>query len=226
LNIITIIPARGGSKGIPKKNLIEVGGNPLLYYSITQSLKSMSNKTYVSSDCDEIGDYSKSLGASFMKRPLSISKDTSTSESCLLHTLQSIKEKIDIVVFLQATSPLRTSFDIDRGIKKLINNNYDSVFSVVQGGDLFLWEETPSKDLFGVNHDYKSRKRRQESNNLFIENGSIYIFKPEVLYNFNNRIGGRFGYFMMDSWKQYEIDTEEDIEIIEYYLNKYKLWKE
>ena len=131
MNIITVIPARGGSKGIPKKNIIDFCGKPLIYWTIQQSLDSkLINKTYVSTDNKEIKLISKQFGAEVIDRPDKLAIDTSPSEDALLHTLNIVNDSsIDLVVFLQATSPMRKSKDIDNAINCLITNNYDSVFS-------------------------------------------------------------------------------------------------
>ena len=228
MNIVCIIPARGGSKGIPNKNLVELNGLPLVCYSIKQAINSKYiSHVYVSSDNKNILETSIKHGAIGIKRPKSLSGDNNSSEEALTHALKVIKNEfkinVDLVIFLQATSPLRTYKDIDKGIKKIIKNkNLASVFSAVDGGDLCLWEQDVN-GLKSVNYDWNNRKRRQERSKSIIENGSIYVFKPEVLLKNNNRLGGNFDYFLMDNWKVYEIDEKKDLEIINYFIKKYKL---
>lgn len=217
MNIITIIPARGGSKGIPKKNLVDFCGKPLLAYSIEASLSSdRISKTYVSSDDDEILQFSKSCGATPIKRPKNISGDKATSESALKHVLSTLDYRPDAVCFLQATSPLRSSTDIENAVKAYIDGSLDSLFSASPIEDLFVWHVEPGGVLKSLNHDFENRKRRQDISNQIVENGSIYVFNPDILTKHNNRLGGIIGYSLMESWKIHEIDSEDDLELCQF----------
>lgn len=215
MKILCIIPARGGSKGIPKKNIIPFADKSLIGHSIVQALKSKYiTDVVVSSDCDEILNVSKSYGAKTIKRPDDISTDTSTSESALLHTIQSLEDEYKYVVFLQATSPLRTTKDIDNCIHTIIDNDLDSVFSASILEDMLIWK-LDGEDLKSVNYDYKNRKRRQDSEKQYVENGSIYVFKKDGFMVNNNRLFGKIGLSLMESWKMFEIDSFEDLELCE-----------
>jgi CMP-N,N'-diacetyllegionaminic acid synthase len=134
METICIIPARGGSKGIPGKNIMNFCGKPLLAWSILQAMQAKTvNAVYVSSDDAAILRVAEDFGAISIRRPDELSSDTATSEAALLHALDYIEKekatKIDVVVFLQATSPLRESEDIDGAVQKLIYENADSLFS-------------------------------------------------------------------------------------------------
>ena len=215
MKILCIIPARGGSKGIPKKNIIKFVSKPLISHSITQALNSKYiTNVVVSSDSDEILELSKSYGANPIKRPDEISNDTSSSEDAILHTIESINDDYEYIVFLQATSPLRTTEDIDNCIEKLLNNNLDSVFSASILEDMLIWKET-NNSLESVNYNFKNRKMRQDSEKQFVENGSIYVFKKEGFIKNNNRLFGKIGLSLMESWKMFEIDSLEDLELCE-----------
>jgi N-acylneuraminate cytidylyltransferase len=215
MKILCIIPARGGSKGIPKKNIIPFADKSLIGHTITQSLNSKYiTDVVVSSDCDEILNVSKTYGAKTIIRPDDISTDTSTSESALLHTIESIGGDYDYVVFLQATSPLRTTQDIDNCIKTTIEGEYDSLFSASILEDMLIWKSN-GDNLMSVNYDYKNRKRRQDSETQYVENGSIYVFKKEGFIDNNNRLFGKIGLSLMESWKMFEIDSMEDLELCE-----------
>lgn len=223
LNIICIIPARGGSKGIPNKNVIDVAGQPLVAWSIKQALNSkyINNKVFVSSDSDKILSLSKKYGAKTIKRPDDISDDKASSESAIFHAIFEIEKNynsIDLVVFLQATSPLRETKDIDNAIKELLDKDLDSLFTASELEDFFIWTYDENSNLKSLNYDYLNRKRRQDVPSQFVENGSIYVFKPKVLFDNNNRLGGKIGMSLMDSWKVYEIDNLEDKELCEYYI--------
>ena len=152
MKIVSLIPARKGSKGIKNKNLIDLCGKPLIYYSIQASINSLVEETWVSSDSDEILKTSKQLGSKTIKRPKNLSKDKSTSESALIHFAKNID--FDILVFIQCTVPLIKSNDINKGIKKM--KNYDSVVSVTETNQMF-W------NLNGPLYDINNRSRRQNS---------------------------------------------------------------
>jgi CMP-N,N'-diacetyllegionaminic acid synthase len=225
MNIACIIPARRGSKGIPNKNIINVEGKPLLVWSIEQALaiKSLENKIFVSSDCDEILSVASNAGAHKIKRPKDISGDTASSESALIHALDIIEEKLgklDFIVFLQATSPLREPIDIENAILEFMKGRYDSLFSATLLEDFFIWKKNNLNKLVSFNYDFKSRKPRQEIEPQYVENGSIYIFKPSLLRTTLNRLGGEIGVSIMESWKIHEIDLIDDIDLCEYYIRK------
>ena len=219
-NIIGIIPARGGSKGIPRKNIIDFNGKPLIAWSIEQAKQSKYiSEVYVSTDSEEIAEISQDFGAKVIIRPDNISGDFATTESALNHLLDCIDLDIDYVVLLQATSPLRKNNDIDNAIEVIINGKSDSLLSVVDSHK-FLWKEI-NGNLQSINYDYNNRKRRQDFETEFQENGSFYICKPEILIKQNNRLGGKISKYIMKQWQQFEIDTIEDIEICETMYNKY-----
>lgn len=220
--IVAIIPARGGSKGIPGKNIMDFCGKPLLAWTILQAKQAKAvNAVYVTSDDEAILGVAEDFGAIPIKRPDKLSTDTATSEAALLHAMDYIEKEratnIDVVVFLQATSPLRESEDIDRAIQKLINENADSLFSSARLEDFFIWQET-EEGLKSLNFDYARRLRRQDVIPQYVENGSIYLFKPHVLRTINNRLGGRIATYEMDFWKTWEIDSLEDKALCEWYF--------
>jgi CMP-N,N'-diacetyllegionaminic acid synthase len=221
--MICILLARGGSKGIPKKNIIDFNGHPLIYYSIKQALNSKYIKeVYVSSDSDEILNISSKYGAKPVKRPESIAGDKSSSEDALIHCIDCIGnlEEDDTIVFMQVTSPLRESIDIDKAIENFQENDYDSLFTASALEDLLIWE-IKQGNLKSLNYDYKSRKMRQENSPQFVENGSIYIFKKSILYTNKNRLGGKIGIYIMENWKMFEIDDYEGLDLCKMlYANK------
>jgi len=219
MSIKAIIPARGGSKGILKKNIVDFAGRPLLAWTIEQAKNARHvDSVYVSSDDDEILEVAKKYGANVIKRPAEISDAKAPSECCLLHALQYMNAP-SVVVFLQATSPLRQSRDIDRAIEKFDKEKLDSLFSATPLEDFFIWT-VKKTGVISYNYDYEKRKRRQDISGQIVENGSFYIFKPDVLVEHNNRLGGKIGYSLMDSWKLHEIDNLDDLELCEYLFKK------
>jgi len=231
MSVTAIILARGGSKGIPNKNLIDFCGKPLISWTIEQIQSSSEiNDVWVSSDSKDILDVAAKHNINLIKRPETISGDMATSESGWMHAIDYIEstenKKIDIVFAPQVTSPIRTSADIDNAIKLFIEKGFDSLFSSCVAEDLFFWEKDIAGRLQSVNYDYKNRKRRQDIEERYIENGSFYIFTPDVLSQFNNRFGNNIGTSIMESWKMYEIDNNEDIGICRAIMNEFLLNKD
>jgi len=221
--VLAIIPARGGSKGILGKNLRPLNGKPLLVFTIEQARQTPQiARIVVSTDDPQTGQIAFEYGAEVVWRPLEISGDTASSESAILHTLNFLAEKEgyepDLVVFLQCTSPIRHPDDIDKAITTLKNQQADSLVSVVR---VFTWlwrivDGVPQS----FNYDYQRRLRRQERPPEFNENGSIYIFKPWVLRQFRNRLGGKIALYEMDEWSNIDIETLTDFELAEWTLNR------
>jgi len=214
MKIQCIILARGGSKGIFKKNITNFCGKPLLAWTIDQFKGSAQiDNVWVSSDDEEILNIANNYGAKLINRPDKFSEDKSSSESAWLHAIDyliSQDEEIDIIIAPQVTSPLRELFDIDNAISKFIKGDFDSMFSASLTDDLFFWEETLD-GVSSINYDYKNRKRRQDFNKQIIENGSFYLFRPEILKEYKNRMGGKIGFSIMDFWKMFEIDNDDDL---------------
>ena len=218
MNIIAIIPARGGSKRIPRKNLFILAGKPLVAYSIANAMDTPSvQRTFVSTDDEEISETARRYGAEVIQRPPQISTDTAPSESALAHALNYLENteryEPDLVVFLQVTSPLRRANDIQNAIDTLMGEDADSLFSAcpIEG---FIWRTSP--ELSPVNYDPGRRPRRQELKaHMWEENGSIYVFKPWVLREYNSRLGGTIAMYPMGRLESYQVDELEDLELME-----------
>jgi len=227
LNVVAIIPARGGSKGIPRKNIVNLAGKPLIAWSIEQAKAAQSvGSVWVSTDDGEIAEVSKNYGAQVVLRPPEYATDQSPSEDAILHAVNQIERdggrKIDVVVFLQATSPLRGKSDIDDAVRRFVADGADSLFSCMKLEDYFIWEERGGT-FASVNYDFHSRKRRQDITPQYLENGSIYAFTPSLLRKEKNRLGGKITIHEMEEWKSHQIDAPEDLQICEYYIQKMRL---
>ena len=212
MNIVAIIPARGGSKGIPHKNIKLLGGKPLISHSIEQAIQAAYvSDVYVSTDDPIIADSASEAGSQVIVRPENLSGDTASSESALLHALNEIEKNqhVDYVVFLQCTSPFRSSADIDAAIDIIKSEDSDSLLSVVTN-HRFLWRKT-ANGAESINYDFNHRPRRQDMDIQYMENGSIYIFKPWVLKKLGNRLGGKVSMYVMDEYSATEIDSEYDL---------------
>jgi len=217
---VAIIPARGGSKAIPRKNIISFCGRPLIAWSIEHALGSKYiSEVYVTTDDKEIADISRQYGARIIRRPQELATDTSSSEAALLHAISEIEkqDKTELIVFLQATSPLREKDDIDNALEKFLSENADSLFSASILEDFCVWESV-NNELKSLTFDYRNRGRRQDKKPYYLENGSIYIFKPAIFEQYENRLGGKIALYEMPFWKSYEIDGIEDLDICEYYM--------
>lgn len=226
---VAIIPARGGSKGIPKKNLINFCGKPLLAWSIEQALSvNRINSVWVSSDSEEILSVAQKYGANPILRPEALSNDTASSESAWSHALDTIGAagiNVSCIIGMQATSPLRETDDLDNALKQFETEKLDSLLSVVEIQDFFVWHQQNNQTI-ALNYDYKNRKPRQIIENKFLENGSFYIFKPHLLRENNNRLGGKIGMYVMDKYKMFQIDHLTDVELCSVVMKGYGLDKE
>jgi len=216
---VAIIPARGGSKGIHRKNLRVIGGLPLIAHSIIQATQTRQvDRVFVSTDDAEIADTARKYGALVIQRPLDISGDAASSESALVHALGEIERHSPVarVVFLQCTSPIRGRDDIDHALTCFDAEQADSLLSVAPS-HRFLWAGGAGGPR-ALNYDPAHRPRRQDMEAQYVENGSIYIFKPWVLQKLNNRLGGRIALHVMSARSAFEIDDELDISIIDFLL--------
>lgn len=203
-----IIPARGGSKRIPKKNLIQFCGKPLVAWSIEQGL-AVTEEVYVSTDDSEIEQVSLSYGAKVIRRPPEFAHDTATLEDVLYHVITNLDlDTEEPIVVLQPTSPLRLPHDIPRALEGFKTS---SVVSANLEEDLFLWQNDTPVTF--------TRIGRVHGGVFIRENGSIYITKPSTLAW--NRYGWRARFYLMEKWQQFEIDKHEDIEICEFFMEKY-----
>jgi CMP-N,N'-diacetyllegionaminic acid synthase len=224
-NVVAIIPARGGSKGIPGKNTKLFCSIPLIGLSILQAVKTSEiDEIYVTSDSDEILNIAKEFGAKTIKRPASISGDTATSESAIKHALGEIGSSQEAVLMLQPTSPLRKPYDLSNAVKQFRDDGLDSGFSGAVLEDFLTWKINDTGTLESVNYDYQNRGRRQDRKPEYVENGSIYIFKPNLILENENRLGGKMGVILNQFWQSFEIDEPDDWGFVEvlykYYLGE------
>lgn len=221
-NVVAIIPARGGSKGVPKKNIKELNGKPLIAYSIEHALATATvDKVVVSTDCDEIAEISIQCGAEVIKRPEGISGDFASSEDALIHSVKELKSAewdATHVVFLQCTSPIRKENDIGDCLDLVLSGGFDSALTVVENHK-FLWRTDSNNIATPVNYDPHHRKMRQEISE-YQENGSIYVMKTVDLLNTQCRLNGRVGVHVMGEETGYEIDTLIDFKILEQLMSE------
>ena len=213
MKILSIIPARGGSKGIPLKNLTLLGKKPLIYHTIKASLNSKINRTIVSTDNLEISKIATKYGAEVILRPKKLANDKSQIEPVIKYILDYLIKKEnytpDLVILLQNTSPLRTSKHIDKAIEFFNKNNFDSVLSGFISHSL-IWQ-VKNKTVQPINYNPLNRQNRQDMKNQFIENGAIYITKNKLFNKTNCRVSGKIGVFEMSEESSLQIDSTHDI---------------
>jgi CMP-N,N'-diacetyllegionaminic acid synthase len=221
---LAIIPARGGSKRLPRKNVLDLCGKPLIAWSIEAGLKSKYiDKLIVTSDDEDILSISKKYGSDIIKRPEELSNDTATTFDALKHTIDNL-EKYDYIVLLQPTSPLRNEKHLDESIELLEQKNADAVISVCEMDHSPLWCNTLPENgsMQTFLKEEVLNKRSQDLDKYFRLNGAIYICKMDKFLN--NK-----GFFLKENIYAYlmskenstDIDDEFDFLMTEYIM-KYK----
>ena len=210
---VAVIPARGGSKGVPRKNLRRVGRLPLIARAIRSARAADGiDRVVVSTDDAEIAAAAREWGAEVVTRPAELSGDTASSESALLHALDELARlgiDVGILVFLQATSPFIDPADLDAAVERVRAGESDTVFSAVESWG-FLWR-TDAAGASGINHDHRSRPRRQEREPEFLETGAFYVMDAAGFRRAQHRFFGRIGLALVPETHAIEIDTEEQL---------------
>lgn len=210
---LAIIPARGGSKRLPRKNVLDLCGKPLIVHTIEAALKSKYiNKVIVSSDDEEILNISSKFGADIIKRPIDLANDTATTFDTIKHTINNF-EKYDYIVLLQPTSPLRNEKHIDEAMELLEKKKADAIVSVCEMEHSPLWSNTLPKDgnMNNFLKDEILNKRSQDLEKFYRLNGAIYICKTEKLIeNKSFFIKENIFAYIMD--REYSIDIDEEID--------------
>ena len=224
-NTDIIILARGGSKGIPKKNIKPFLGIPLVELSILQAINSNHVRNiYLSSDCPEIlSKADKYKRVIQVKRPDYLATDEAKSEDAVIHWLKNsiVTSLPDLVIMLEPTAPLRKPNDIDSAIEEFFKQNVDSMFSGGFLEDFLIWKRDDENKLISVNYDYKIQGPRQMRQPDIVENGALYLFTPNCIINNLNRFGGEIGHFKNYFWQSFEIDSPEDWGFVELIYSKY-----
>ena len=226
-SILAVIPARGGSKRLPNKNILDLAEKPLIAWSIEAGLNSKYIDTVVvSSDSDEILDISKNIGTDIIKRPDELASDTATSFDAIKHTIKNTIETFDYVILLQPTSPLRNNSHIDEAFELLIKTNAAAIISVVEMDHSPLWSNTLPKDMSMVNFlkNEVLYKRSQDLVKYYRLNGAIYICKSEKLLDEKSFFLKENIYaYKMDRESSIDIDNGFDFSIAEFLISRKKL---
>lgn len=224
---LAIIPARKGSKRLPNKNILELGGKPLIAWTIEAAVQAQTDKVIVSTDSREIAKISEKYGAEVpFIRPGNLSTDTASSVDVVLHTLDFFKNKgilFEYIVLLQPTSPLRTAIDIDKAIKFLYQNNANSVTSVCEMEHSPLWCNTLPEN--GAMDDFirpeVQGKRSQDLDTFYRLNGAIYIVKADYFETERKFVASSNSFaHIMSKESSVDIDDKLDFLIAEQMLKK------
>jgi N-acylneuraminate cytidylyltransferase len=221
---LAVVAARGGSKGIPHKNLLDICGKPLIAWTVEQARAAEGvDVVAVSSDSDKILQAAEAAGAVGVRRPDDISGDLASSESAWLNALDAIDEKMgrfERIVALQATSPIREPSDIEQALATFDREHLDSLLSVCEVEDYFNWRIGQSGPE-PINYDYRNRRMRQQIEKRYLENGSFYVLIPSLLREQNNRLGGKIGFHVMERHKMFQIDRPEDVKLCAAIMRSY-----
>lgn len=218
---LAIIPARGGSRGIPRKNLELIGDKPLVAHTIEHARKAKNVDSFlVNSEDSEIRSVADAFGAKTMSRPDMYAHDKILQEVDLLlkwtvenYEKKNPNERVNIVVLLYPTAPLRDVKTIDRVIELVRDEGYDSALSLYYD-DSYLWQVCEDgKTVRPTNYDPNNRMPRQkESWNQWVENKAVYAFTRDVLFE-NGRIGQKTAFVEMEKWRSIDIDTPGDLDL-------------
>lgn len=218
MTALAVIPARGGSKGIPRKNLQPLGGKPLIVWTIEQALAVPDLVVTVSTEDDEIAEVSAAAGAEVIMRPVDLAQDTTPTEPVVVHAIEQFtttRAMPDAVMLLQATSPVRLDDTLARALAQFRDTDVDSLVGVVPCPP-FLWGSDAGR---AVPHwDWQHRRRRQdmgEDELRYRETGSLYVTAPAIYLEQGNRLGGRMGLFVMEDVEGVDIDTLADFQLAE-----------
>lgn len=229
--VLAIIPARGGSKSIPKKNIVKINRKPLIGYTIEACLESKTiDKLVVATDCPKIAKVADRYGKLSMDRSEHVSTDEASSESVLTEIIMTLdvfnQEKFDIVVLIQCTSPLTTTQDIDNCIQLMIDDrNLNSAFTVCEF-DHFLWKRETvvvpeNTKPVGIGHDHSlPRQRRQDKKPTYLETGAVYCMRVKPFLELEHRFIEPIEMSIMSKDRCFEIDEPLDLEMAKVLLKR------
>jgi CMP-N,N'-diacetyllegionaminic acid synthase len=220
--VLAIIPARGGSKGIPGKNLVPLCGKPLVQWSIDVAKKAKSVRDIVlTSDSREILEVGCHQGVRLLLRDPKLAQDDTSTEAVIKDVIDKHITDFDpdCLVLLQPTSPIREPKHIDEAVDMLMRENLDSVVSVVESHSL-LWRMNGYKAIPRAMYDIANRQRRQDMGSQYEENGSIYVFTIDHWEAMGNRLGGKVGLYRMPGQTKIQVDSLSDLDLVRHIAGK------
>lgn len=216
--VYAIVPARGGSQGIPLKNLKEIDGTPLVSIAAEHGLEAEAiDHVIVNSDHDEIREAGAAAGAETMDRPERFTQDDSVQEvdrllQWCVEQLEEDGRQVDVVVLLYPTAPLRTVETIEEAVEMVTDGPYDSVLSLYEDHN-YLWERDGDV-VRPTNYDPAKRGPRQKEDwNQWVENKAIYVMTRDLLMETGCRLGGEIGHVEMPEWRSIDVDEPADLSL-------------
>ncbi|MFH1101115.1 MAG: acylneuraminate cytidylyltransferase family protein [Methanobacteriota archaeon] len=223
--ILAIIPARGGSKRLPKKNIMMFSGKPLLAYTIEAAQKSRYiNRLIVSTEDKEIAHIAASLHAEIINRPTELAQDASSTEDVIDDVLQQLHQKEhyspDIILLLQPTSPLRTTNDIDNAIELFLNTPCESLISVTEYEHNPYWALRIKKGVLYQEFEKGRFKRSQELPILYRPNGSLFLTRTKTFNKYRSFYTKHMIPFILPRERSIDIDDEYDFSLAEFLYQK------
>ncbi|GAA1786264.1 acylneuraminate cytidylyltransferase [Agromyces lapidis] len=211
---VAIIPARGGSKGLPGKNLMRLGGVSLVGRAVAAARAARTVGTViVSTDDEEIARVARAAGAEVVDRPAELAGDAAASESALLHALDELYDGVaapPVTLFVQATSPFIDPSDLDAAVTRVASHEADSVFAAVES-HAFLWRAAGDGAVFGANHDAAVRRRRQDREPEYRETGAFTAMRTAGFRAARHRFFGRIAPQLVPALHGVDIDTAADL---------------
>lgn len=218
MKTVILIPARGGSKRVPRKNIKKLCGRPLIDYVIKASLASMADEVWVSTEDEEIERVAFRSGARIILRPVNLARDDTPTEAVMEHFVKHVD--CDILVLIEPTHPLIITDDINRALKKFERDDYDSLVTL-ENKKLFVWDVC-GDIAFPANFNYKHRPRMQDFGGFLVETVGIWITSVEQFKKTKLRISGKIGWHCINR-PLVDIDTLIDFKIAEVLLNEQRL---
>lgn len=218
---VAIIPARGGSKGIPHKNIVSIGGKPLIAWTIQAAQNCPTIKhILVSSDDEEILAVARSFGAATLKRPAELAADTTRAEPVLTHALEYMQQQEmlpELVVYLQPTSPLRTADHLNRAFSLFADKNVGALVSVhpIDNKVLKAYVLDDNGFLTGIRNNGYPNFNRQDLPQVYMSNGAIYIFRSKEFLTHQSFFVEKTIPFVMTPEESIDIDFVEDIVMVD-----------
>jgi len=227
--MLAIIPARGGSKGVPKKNIKPLAGKPLILWTIEAAKKTEKiDRIILSTDDDEIANTCRNQGIEIpFLRPKELAQDDSKAIDNYIYTIEELKKREENIyedfVVLQPTSPLRKAEDIDNAIELFINKDADSVISFSEASHHPLWAKKidTNQKITNYFHEDASLKNRQELPIAYMPNGALFIFKYSLLRTKYTYYTDKTFAYIIPSERSVDIDTEFDFKFAEFLLKQY-----
>jgi N-acylneuraminate cytidylyltransferase/CMP-N,N'-diacetyllegionaminic acid synthase len=228
MSVIAVIPARGGSRGLPGKNIKELAGKPLIVYTLEAAKKANTiDEIYVSTEDSGIADIVKKQSIDVIDRPADLAQDNTPGLPVIIHALDYLEKQeksVEAVVVLQCTSPLTKAEDIDRAVNKLMQTNADSVVSMQEcsGPDNPYWmQKIENERVVPFIKEGMKHATRQELPPVYKLNGAIYVTRPEILHS-GKLLGEDTKAYIMPAERSIDIDNEFDFKIAEFLINQNK----